>query len=89
MFTKLGENETQMFCMLFVGFGVDKDVIEIDHNELVDGLHEDKIHETRESRRSIGEAERHDGVLVETVASGEGCLGNVFLSDLYLVVAHP
>ena len=57
VFVKLGENETQMFRMLFVEFRVDKDVIEIDHYELVEVLHEDRIHETRESRRSIGETE--------------------------------
>ena len=34
------------------------------------------------------EAERHYGVLVETIASGESCFRNVFFPDFYLMIAH-
>ena len=35
MFMKFHEDETKMFLMLFLRLGVDKDIIKIDHNELV------------------------------------------------------
>ena len=49
---------------------------------------ENRVHESRESRRCIGETKGHDGVLIETVPSCESCLWNIFLSDLDLMVAH-
>ena len=36
MFMKLHEDEPKMFLMFFLRFGVDKNVIEIDHHELVE-----------------------------------------------------
>ena len=81
MFAKLHEGETKMFFMLFLGFGVDKNVIKIYHNELVEVFMKDRVHESRESRRCIGEAKEHDGVLVETVA-GEN---DVFRISSFLI----
>ena len=51
MFAKLHEDETKMFFMLFFRLGVHKNVIKIYHNELVEVFMENRVHESRESRR--------------------------------------
>ena len=66
----------------------DKNVIKIYHNELVKVFMENRVHESRESRRCICETKGHDGVFIATVASDKGCLWNILLSDLYLMVTH-
>jgi hypothetical protein len=86
MFTKLFENEAKMLFMLFFRFGVDKNVVKIDHHEFVEILHEDIIHEARESCRCIGEAKGHDGVFIETVPSSKSGLWNILLANFYLMV---
>jgi hypothetical protein len=86
MFTKLFENEAKMLFMLFFRSGVDKNVVKIDHHEFVEILHEDIIHEARESCWSIGEAKGHDGVFIETVPSSKGGLWNILLANFYLMV---
>jgi hypothetical protein len=86
MFAKLGKSEAKMFLMFFVGFGIDENVVEIDKHEFVEILHENRVHETRESSWSIGETKGHDGILVKTITSSESSLWNILLADFYLVI---
>ena len=53
-----------MFSMLFFGFGVDKDVINVYYDELVQVLMEDGVHKPHECSQGIGEAKGHDGILI-------------------------
>ena len=50
-----------MLSMLLFGFGVDKDVINLQYDELIEVLVEERVHKTPECSRSIGEAKGHDG----------------------------
>jgi DNA-directed RNA polymerase subunit F len=86
VFTKLQEDEAKMLFMLLIGLGLDKDIIKIDYHKLVEVLHENVVHQPRESGRSISEAKGHDGVFVETITSFEGCLGYILLADFDLVI---
>ena len=76
-----------MLFMLFIRLGVDKNIIKINNHELVEVLHEDRIHEPREGSRSICEAKRHDCILVFAIASNESSLGNVLFADFDLVIS--
>ena len=53
-----------MFSMLVFGLGINKDIIDVDNDELVEILMEDRVHGPHESSWSISETERHDGILV-------------------------
>ena len=64
MISKLGQNEPKMLSMFFFGLGVDKDVINVNYDELVEVLVENGGHKPHECSRSIGEAKRHDGILI-------------------------
>jgi hypothetical protein len=87
MLAKFGENEAKMFFVFFLGFRVDKDIIKVYNNELVEVFHEDRVHESRESCWSIGETKGHNSVLVKTITSCESGLWNIFLADFYLMIA--
>jgi hypothetical protein len=76
-----------MFCMLFLGLGIDQDVVDEYHNKFVQELHEYLIHEIHEIGRGIGLAKGHDSVLEQAIASGEGGLGDIRLSDLQLMIS--
>ena len=71
--------------MFFVRLGVNEDVIDKHDDELVQVLHENRIHEVC---RCISQSERHDIVLVQTVTSRECYLRYVFGSDLDLMIAQ-
>jgi hypothetical protein len=64
VFSKACQDQTKMFDMLFIGFGVDENVIDVNDNELVEIIHEDGVHEPHERRRSIGDTKGHNGILI-------------------------
>jgi hypothetical protein len=51
------QHKLQMLCVLFLGLGVDQDVINEHHHKLVEELHEHLVHEIHEVGRGIGQAE--------------------------------
>jgi hypothetical protein len=81
------QHKPPMFCMLFLGLGIDQDVVNEHHYKLVEELHEHLIHEIHEVGGGIGQAERHYGVLKHTVASGEGGLGNIGFTGLQRMIS--
>jgi hypothetical protein len=73
--------------MLFLGLGMDQDVINEHHHKFVKELHEYLIHEIHEIGMGIGQAKGHYGVLKQPIASGEGGLGNIGPMDLQLMIS--
>jgi hypothetical protein len=74
--------------MLFFTLGIDQDVINEDHDKLVQLQHEYGVHQVREMYRSIGESKRHYQILIQPVPGGEGSLRNVFQEDLDLMITQ-
>jgi hypothetical protein len=56
MVIKSLQNNLKMLLMLFFILGVDQDVIDEDHDELVQLRHEYGVHQVHEMCRSIGES---------------------------------
>src|SRR3954464_7551703 len=52
--------KTKMFSVFFFVLGVYKDIIQINHDKLVEVFHEYIIHQTGEGGWSIGQAKGHD-----------------------------
>ena len=63
--------------MLFFGLGINKNIVDENHHELVEVLHEDLVHQVHEKGWGIGQTNGHHGVLKQSVTGGEGGLGNV------------
>ena len=49
--------------MLIFSLGIDKNIVDLDNDKLIQILMKDRVHEPPESRWSIRETERHDGIL--------------------------
>jgi hypothetical protein len=49
------QNNLEALCMLFFTLGIDQDVINEDHDKLVQLRHEYRVHQVHEMCRSIGE----------------------------------
>ena len=64
VFSKSCQHQTKMFLMLFIGFGIDENVINVNDDKLVEIIHEDRVHEPHESSRGICETKGHDGILI-------------------------
>src|SRR3954466_16340008 len=77
VFSKLFQYKTKVFSMFLFILGVYQDIIQINHDELVEVFHEYIVHQSREGGWGIGQAKRHDGVLVRTITSNEGGLRDV------------
>ncbi len=75
--------------MLFFIIGIDENVIDEHDHKLVQKLHEHLIHEVHEIGGSIRQTERHHGVLIQSVTSGESGLRNIRLSNSKLVITGP
>src|ERR1041385_7698828 len=78
-----------MLDMLFFGLRIYQDIVNEHHHKLVEVLHEYLIYEVHEISWGIGKSEGHHSVLEQTIACREGCLGDVRLTDLQLVVSGP
>jgi hypothetical protein len=74
--------------MLFFALGTYQDVVNEDHDKLVQLWHEYGVHQVHEMCRSIGESKQHNQILVQSVPSGESGLWNVFRMDLDLMITQ-
>jgi hypothetical protein len=88
MVSKLLQNNVEMPHMLFFILGVDKDVVNEDHDKLVQLQHKYGVHQVHEMCWSNGESKRHNQILVQPVPGGEGSLRSVFWTDLDLMVTQ-
>jgi hypothetical protein len=77
-----------MLRMLLFALGVDQDVINGDHDKLVQLRHEYGVHQVHKMCRSIGESKQHNQILVQPVPGGEGSLRNIFRTDLDLMITR-
>jgi hypothetical protein len=68
--------------MIFRIFGINQNVINEDHYEFVDFLHEDRVHEIDEVCWCIGKTKRHDQIFIESISGEKGCFWNVTRPDL-------
>ena len=75
--------------MLLFRLGINKYVIYEDHNEFIQIVHEDIIHEVHELSGSICQTEGHYGVRKQSVTGCEGCLGDAGVSNLKLMISGP
>jgi hypothetical protein len=53
--------------MLFFHLGVNQNVVDENHDKLIQVLHEHLIHEIHEIGRGIRKSEGHHGILVESI----------------------
>ena len=79
----------QVFGMLLFCLGINKYVVYEDHNELIQIVHEDLIHEVHEITGSICQTEGHYGVLKQSVTGGESGLKDIRVSNLKLMISRP
>jgi hypothetical protein len=86
MVSKSLQNNSEMLHMLLFALRVDQDVVNEEHDKLVQLRHEHRFHQVHEMCRSIGESKRHNQILVQHVPSGEGSLRNIFWMDLDLMI---
>jgi hypothetical protein len=88
MVVKSLQDNTKVLLMLFFILGVDQDVINENHDKLVQLQHEYGVHQVCEICRSIGESKRHNRILIQPIPGGESTLRDVFWTDIDLMVTQ-
>jgi dynactin complex subunit len=86
MVTKSLQDNMKMLLMLFLILGVDQDVVNEDHDKLVQLRHEYEVHQVHKMCISISESKRHNQLLIQLIPGGEDSLRDVFQMDLDLMV---
>jgi hypothetical protein len=82
------KDNSEMFGMLLLVFGIDKDIIDEDHYEFVEIHHKHEVHEVHEVGWGICETKGHHQELVDTITSGESSFRNVTRSDFDLMITR-
>jgi hypothetical protein len=77
----------EMVRMVFQIFGINQNVINEDHYEFVEFLHEDRVHEIHEVCWGIGKAKRHDQIFIESIFGGKCYFWNVTRPDFDLMIS--
>jgi hypothetical protein len=88
MITQPLKHNVEMIFMLFLTLRKDQDVVNEDHNKLVQLFHENRVHQVHEVSGGVGQTKRHHQILVETVSGGESGLWDIFFMDLDLMIAR-
>jgi hypothetical protein len=88
MVSKLLQNNSEILRMLFFTLGIDQDVVNEDHEKLVQLRHEYEVHQVHEMCKSIGESKRHNQILIQPVPGREGSVKDIFRTDLDLMITR-
>jgi hypothetical protein len=88
MISQTLKGNSEMFGMLLLIFGIDKDIIDKDHYKFVELRHKHGAHEVHEVGWGICETKGHYQELVKTITSGEGSFRNVTRSNFDLMVTR-
>jgi hypothetical protein len=88
MISQTLKDNSEVFGMIFLTFGIDEDIIDKDHDKFVELRHEHGVHEVHEVGWGIRETKRHYQELVKTLTSGEGGFRNVTRSNLDLMITR-
>jgi hypothetical protein len=75
-----------MALMLFSILGIDQNVINENHDKLVQFHHEYGVHQIHEVSRGIGQSERHDQIFIKTISGRESHLWDIFFMNLDLII---
>jgi hypothetical protein len=88
MISQTLKDNSEMFGMLLLIFGIDKDIIDKVHYKFVELRHKHGVHEVHEVGWGIRETKGHHQELVKTITSGEGSFTNVTRSNFDLMVTR-
>jgi hypothetical protein len=88
MISQTLKDNSEMFGMVLLVFGIDKDIIDEDHYEFVELCHKHGVHEIHEVGWGICETKRHHQELVKTITSGESSFRNVTRSNFDFMITR-
>jgi hypothetical protein len=88
MISQALKDNSEMFGMFFLVFGIDEDIVDKDHYEFVELRHKHGVHEVYEVGWGILETKGHYQGLVKTITGGESGFRNVTRSNFDLMVTR-
>jgi hypothetical protein len=88
MISQMLKDNSEMFGMLLLIFGIDDDIIDEDHYEFVELHHKYRVHEVHEVGWGICETKGHHQEFVKTITSGESSFRNVTRSNFDLMITR-
>jgi hypothetical protein len=71
------QNDSQMFCMFMVIFGIDQNVVNEDYDKLVQVRLKDSVHIVHKHSWSITQTKRHDKEFKVPITGSESILGHI------------
>jgi hypothetical protein len=78
----------EMLFMLFPTLRKDQDVVNEDHDKLVQLYHENRVHQVHEVSGGVGRTKRHHQILIKTISGGERSVWDIFFMNLDLMIAR-
>jgi hypothetical protein len=88
MISQTLKDNSEVFGVFFLAFGIDENIIDKDHDKFIELRHKHGVHEVREVGWGIRETKRHYQELVKTITSGESGFRNVTRSNFDLMITR-
>jgi hypothetical protein len=82
------KDNSEVFGVFFLAFGIDENIIDKDNYEFVELRHKHGVHEVHEVGWGIRETKGHYQELVKTITSGESGFRNVTRSNFDLMTTR-
>jgi hypothetical protein len=88
MISQTLKDNSEVFGVFFLAFGIDENINDKYHDEFVELRHKHGVHEVHEVSWGIRETKRHYQELVKTITSGESGFRNVTKSNFDLMITR-
>jgi hypothetical protein len=88
MISQMLKDNSEVFGMFFLVFGIDEDIIDKDHDEFVELCHKHGVYKVHEVGWGIRKTKGHHQELVKTITSGESSFRNVTRSNFDLMITR-
>jgi hypothetical protein len=88
MITQSLKHNAEMLFMMFLTLRKDQDVINEDHDKLVQLFHKNRVHQVYKVSGGVSQPKGHHQILIETVSGGESSFWDIFFMDLNLMIAR-
>jgi hypothetical protein len=71
------KNNMKMFSMIFKVLRIDQNIVDKNHDEIIELWHENRVHEIHEICWCISKTKGHNQIFIESISGGESCFWNI------------
>jgi hypothetical protein len=86
MVSQLLKHNAKMTLILFSILGIDQNVVNENHDKLIQFHHEYRVHQIHEVSGGVSQPKRYNQIFIKAISGRENQLQDIFFTDLDLII---